>query len=131
MSISISSGDPDELILRLDRRRGRVKGTLRILKIRDNDFHILYIPELNISGYGDTENEALEMVNLVLQDFADGLFAMPSKEMDKELLKYGFSPVRLARKNFKFNGSYIDNQGVLKEFELPENTPIENKIVAV
>lgn len=116
--------------LRIDRKKGKVTGELRAISFPDNGYQILYCPELNLSAYGDNQKEALEMLQIVFDDFSEGLLKLSVKEMNKELSNYGFYPQSF-KKNFKFTGAFIDNKGVLREFNLPEDTPVETKELAV
>lgn len=117
--------------LRIDRNKGKISGSFRVLTFIDHGSRILYVPELNLSAYGDNKDEAFEMFEEVFEEFTKGLLSLSKKEMDMELAKYGFFPQKLAHKDFKFSGAFVDSSGVLKEFNLPEDTIVETQLATI
>lgn len=106
-------------------------GQLNVLKFRDHDFAVCYIPSLNLSAYGDTHKEALErLFQEVFKDFIDSLTLLGNDRGTKELEKLGWKRNQLFKKRF-VSESYIDKAGVLKNFNLPNGTPVESEVVEV
>ncbi|HLT71278.1 MAG TPA: hypothetical protein VKZ75_01435 [Cyclobacteriaceae bacterium] len=96
---------------------------------KDDSYHIAFIPSLNLTGYGATEKEASDMLfGEVLEDFIGTLFSIPESKVTEELTKLGWKRSKLLRKKF-YNTPYIDREGVLKNFNLPEETPIKSTFV--
>ncbi|GAB4042067.1 type II toxin-antitoxin system HicB family antitoxin [Spirosoma jeollabukense] len=117
--------------LTIDYGRGMIKGTFSIYTFEDNGFIVHYIPSLNLSAYGDTEQEASEMLkDAILPDFCQKLFAASRPKSFEHLSKLGWSAV--SRESDKFeNTAYVDRNGVLRNFDLPEDTPIEEQLLTV
>ena len=72
-----------------------MQGRLRAVNFKEGDFHIVYIPSLRISGYGDTVQEAQELTKLSLEAFAEDLFKLPEDQIFKEFRDLGL-PVQYA-----------------------------------
>ena len=104
---------------------------LTIHKFQDNGHFVVYMPALNLSAYGETAKEATDrLVHEVLDDFFENLLAMKPEQANKELQKLGWSRNKLFKKQFRAN-SYVDRSGVLKNFNLPEETKVETTVVTV
>jgi predicted RNase H-like HicB family nuclease len=111
-------------------RQRRIEMNLRAYQIKDHDYFIQYIPSLNLSGYGDTEDEALEMLKVVVEDYCENLSCLKPELQAAELSKYGFKQERWKSKQYTSN-AHIDKLGVLQNFELPADTPIEESSILV
>lgn len=89
------------------------------------------MPSLNLSAYGETAKEATDrLVHEVLDDFFENLLALKPEQANNELRKLGWTRNKLFKKQFRSN-SYVDRNGVLKNFNLPEETKIETAVVTV
>jgi hypothetical protein len=85
-------------------KRGRVikgaqiKGFLNVYRYRDKDTRqiVLYIPSLEISGYGADATKADEMLMFSLKEFFHYLGRLSPKELHKELaqLKWKQNPMK-------------------------------------
>jgi len=106
-------------------------GQFTLHQFRDHDHFIAYIPSLNISAYGETEDEAFDrMVNVVLVDFFESILELGPEQAKSELKKLGWSQHRFFKRQFKAN-SFVDRNGVLKNFNLPEETKVDTTVVTV
>lgn len=120
----------DYLQLHFSRPR-RAKGSFTVHTFKDSGHTIAYLPSLNLSAYGDSDEQALErLLKEVLDDFLDGLMQLTPERAKLELEKLGWSRSTLFKKQFKSN-SFVDRDGVLKNFDLPEETKIDTRVVAV
>ena len=118
----------DYLIIRP--RENRIKMSIRVYRIKDHDYIIQYIPSLNLSGYGDSEEDALKMLKEVVRDYCENLVDLKPEMQEAELSKYGFKRERWKRKQFTSH-VHVDKKGILQNFELPEDTPIEEGSILV
>lgn len=123
-------GDPDNLQLHFGRPKS-AKGTFTVHTFQDNDHTVAYLPSLNLSAYGDNAEEARDrLFKVVLDDFLENLMDLSPEKVNKELQALGWSRSKLFKKQFKSN-SYVDRDGVLKNFNLPEETKVDTRVVAV
>ncbi|MFD2599862.1 hypothetical protein ACFSQ3_12965 [Sphingobacterium corticis] len=104
-----------------------IKGHVRAVSFEEGDFIIFYIPSLNLSSYGRTDEEAeLMMKDSVLPDFGHALMTKPKALVFRELKKLGWERNRLFEKDLS-KKAHIDKEGILREFELDEDTVISEK----
>lgn len=90
----------------------------------DHGHVVVYAPSLKISVYGATKDEAVKMLfEEVLVDYFQNLFQLKESELTKELAKYNWERSRILKKRYS-NSSYVDAEGILKNFNLPKETPI-------
>lgn len=114
--LTISDKKITEDRLRLNLTKGKLKFSSTLFKYRDKDTRqiILYVPSLEISGYGIDEKKALEMLNFSMNDFFNVLTKLPHKQIDIELAKLGWKHVQY--KNKEYSNSYVDGDGKLNNF---------------
>jgi hypothetical protein len=84
-----------------------------------------------LSAYGDTCEEVTDrLFKEVLDDFFENLLALSPEQANQELEKLGWFRSKLFKRQFKSN-SFVDRNGVLKNFNLPEETKVETTVVTV
>jgi hypothetical protein len=128
---SLIPGKLKEQHIKLDYKHKSAKGYFWTVGFKDHQFHVAYIPSLDLSGYGETEKDALDMLyNQVMDDFFVTLFQLNESQISAELEKYGWKRSKLLRKKF-MNTPYVDKEGILKNFNLPAETPIKEQFVGV
>lgn len=115
--------------LKIDFKRKSIKGDVVAHSFEDGGQRVIYIPSLNISGYGNTEDEAKEMVNVCVKDFVDTLFSAPITVAMEEIKSLGWHRDKYFKQ--RFHAPYVDAEGVLREFDLSEETKIETRSMAV
>ena len=98
------------------------EGGLSVFKMIDSDTsqHIIYIPALNLTSYGDTYEKAEEMMKFCIGDLFELLGKMTSKKRDEELNKLGWKRNKL--KNKEFSKLLVDPKGVLQNFNISESS---------
>jgi len=117
-------------VLNIDLKKLNMAGKVRVFDFMDEGHHISYIPSLNLSGYGDTKQEALDLLmKHVVKDFFEGLLTLSESQINEELKKLGWERSHFL--NREFSKSYLDEDGVLREFNLPAETQIESQFLAV
>lgn len=82
--------------------------------------HIIYIPSLNLTGYGDTYEKAEEMMKFCIGDLFELFEKMTSKKRDEELNKLGWKRNKLKSK--EFSKLLVDPKGVLQNFNISESS---------
>ena len=113
-SINRGNSDPEKP------DRFRIKGneirfTLNSIMGKQDDFLIIYIPSLNISGYGKTRDEAEELIQAEIKVFCEDVMKMSTKERNAYLSSIGFKASKFQTKNYA--KSYVDVDGKLQDFD--------------
>jgi hypothetical protein len=117
--------------LKINTKHKIAKGHLYVVNFQDHEHHVAYAESLNLSGYGSTREEAIDMLfNHVLNDFFEGLFELPEKEIFDVLEKFGWKRSQFYKKDLS-KSAHIDTDGILKNFNLSEETEIEANLMAV
>lgn len=104
---------------------GKGKATLSVVALKfvdkDTKQKCVYLPSLDISGYGETDEKATEMAKFCIIDFFQYLFTLPPDKLQIELAKFGWK-----RSMFKkdFSKAYVDGNGVLQNLNA-ENDKVE------
>ena len=77
--------------------KGYVKVRLLLLHFRDeNMIHFIYSPHLDLTGYGNSEEEAKKSFEIVLEDFID--YTLKKKTLGKVLSGLGWEIKGSAKK---------------------------------
>ncbi len=110
--------------LHLDLKKGIAKGRMNVLRFVDKDSkqYVLYMPSLELTGYGETVAKAKEMLQFAISDYFGYLSSF--KNMDKiqvELHKLGWEKGMF---NKDYLRAYIDGKGELQSFNA-ENGIVE------
>ncbi len=105
---------------------------IHVASFIDHDHHVAYVPSLKLSGYGATKEEAMEMLfQDVINDMFDNLLVLGESGVSKELAKYGWHKSLIPNKKYYNDLPYVDPNGILENFNLPEDTSIEVKMMEV
>lgn len=88
---------------------------VKVFSGKEGKIFTMYSPSLNVSGYGNTEAESDESLTLSVDLFCESLSEMNSKQRDQVLTKLGWERVQYKNKNY--SKSYIDEVGVLQNFD--------------
>ena len=83
----------------------RIKGNsleigLNIYKGKQDKTFLIYCPAIEVSGYGSTENQANELLELNIKTFCEDVLSMPAKEREQFLASLGFIKEKFRNKNF-------------------------------
>ncbi len=112
-------------VIHIKKTGGKVDACLRVYKYIDKDtkHFVAYIPSLEISGYGYTKENALEMMESSLEEYFDFLLSLTGKKLEIELSKFGWKHDKL--KNKDYSKSYVDISGNLKDFAVTNSVEQE------
>jgi hypothetical protein len=121
ITISYNSKKLDEETLRINTSTRRANGRFSMFRWKDKDTlqFVLYIPSLEITAYGETEERAREMLDSAVRNFFQWLMNLPKKQIDQELIKLKFK--RSTFFNKQFSKAYVDLAGELQNFNAAEN----------
>lgn len=110
----------------------KASGTFTIHYFRDHDQFVAYSPSFNLSAYGENADEAIDrLLTTVFDDFFDHLTLLGSDRAVRELVKLGWEKENVFFKKRFISKSYVDREGVLKNFNLPKETEVDTRIVTV
>ena len=105
------------------------RAVLRVVNFKDGDFEIAYIPSLNLSGYGVTEDEAMRMLNeVVVKDYLFSLIALPEAKILAELREYGWQRRPYLPKQLQ-NTQFLSIEKIKENFNLPAETQFHEQFV--
>ena len=117
--------------LKISIKHKKASGYLYVVNFQDHGHHIAYAESLNLSGYGPTREDALDMLfKHVLDDFFDGLFDLPEAEIFDVLEGFGWKRSQFFKKDLS-KTAHVDTNGILRNFNLSEETEIEANLMAV
>jgi hypothetical protein len=117
--------------LKINTKHKIATGYLYVVNFKDHEHYIAYAESLNLSGYGSTREEAIDMLfNHVLDDFFDGLFELQEKEIFDVLENFGWKRSQFFKKDLS-KSAHVDTDGILRNFNLSEETQIEANLMAV
>lgn len=119
----------DQIHLKKVRNRYKITAEVTVNQYQDKETnqYVIYIPSLDISGYGETVEKAREMVRFCINEFCEHICSLTPKKIETELLSLGWKKNKL--KNKIYSKAYIDISGKLKNFAV-KNTLEVNILTA-
>lgn len=116
--------------LRIDIASKRIHAKLLGIQFKEGDYDIIYIPSLQISGYGQTIKEAHELVRISLEDFSETLFKHNEYKVFEVLKKLGWERNKFFNKRMS-NLSETTFEDIRREFNLPNEIELQEIPIAV
>ncbi|MCZ8145886.1 hypothetical protein [Flavobacterium sp.] len=104
---------PEEDTLRI--KGGVLSVEVTVISGKDGEHFVSIIPSLMISGYGSTEQEAMDSLDENMETFCEDFMKLSNEQRKAELIKLGFSKVPYHTKNF--SKLYVDENGLLQGLE--------------
>lgn len=107
--------------LHLDLTKKKIKGEFGAIKFIDKDTKqsVIYIPSVQLSGYGSSFNEADEMLKFSLNQFFDYILRLPHSKTLDELKNLGWQRGIF---NKRFSNSQNDAIEALNSLNADQNT---------
>lgn len=98
----------------------KVVGNLNILKFKDadTDQFVIFVPALEISGYGETEEKANKMAEFSVKEYFTHLNSLSIKKREEELFNMGWRTDKLRTKDY--SKAFVDIDGRLQDFNAAE-----------
>ena len=106
-----------------------VEAKIKIMSFIEDKYFIHFIPSLNISSYGDSFEESEQMLKESLDSLFDILLNLKQDLRDAEMSELGWDKQLYSRR--KYTGPYIDKKGILKEFNISEDTLVQEEILEI
>lgn len=96
-------------------------GRLSVFKYQDKDtlHFVFYCPSLEVSGYGNTTEEAGTMLEHSIYDFFEFLVNLPNEQRVAELSKLGWRKKAIFNK--RYSRAFVDGNGELQNFNAVDN----------
>ncbi|MCH1472722.1 MAG: hypothetical protein L7V85_02300 [Bacteroidia bacterium] len=110
--------------IKFDFKKGIYRCSCVVYLFKDGNSQIAYAPSLQVSGYGDTLTDAMEMLDSTMNNYFQNMLEAGQKETVQELTHNGWVSSSIFKKQFH-NSSFVDTLGVLRNFDLPEDTKIQ------
>lgn len=88
----------------------------------DTKMHMIYVPALEISGYGDSIEEADNMVYTSIKDLCKEFVKLSLKDLGADLTRLGWAKEKLHSKIFKpnFNTEEVLKEDGIENYQLKE-----------
>lgn len=67
---------------------GNINFNIFLLSFKEDDAHIVYAPQLDVSGYGNSKEEAFNSFNIVIEEFLS--YTINKKTLHDELIRLGW-----------------------------------------
>lgn len=119
-NFSFSKKSNRQETLRVDIRHGKLNANLQAYRYIDRDTKqvVYFIPSIEISGYGENDSKAEEMLRFSLADFAAHLLSQPREKIHTELASLGWKKGIF---NKEYSKAYVDENGELQNLNAEEN----------
>jgi hypothetical protein len=95
---------------------------------KDTNLFVEVVPALQISGYGETREQANVMLKEAINEFNDYMLALNHDKVEAELRRLGWK--KSVFKNKQYSKTYVDVNGELQNFNAVENS-IQSKFLQV
>jgi hypothetical protein len=99
--------------IRIDKKGIVVK--IVMISGKEGNHYVTLAPSINVSGYGRNIKDADESFDENMDLFLEDLMKLSKEQRELEILKLGFKKERFKNKNF--SKAYVDENGVLNNFE--------------
>ena len=110
--------------IKFDFKKGIYRCSCIIYLFKDGKSQIAYAPSLQVSGYGDSVSDAMEMLDYTMNNYFQNMLDAGQKQTIQELTLNGWVSSPIFKKQFH-NNSFVDTKGVLRNFDLPEDTKVQ------
>jgi len=112
--------------LRISANRIRIE--MVIVSGQDGEFFVKYNPSLNISGYGNTPEDAEKSFQEAIRLFIDDIRSLGKSDLELYLNSIGWSKQKLRNKNFSH--LYVDENGDLQGLVIKEKKLVLSEFAA-
>jgi predicted RNase H-like HicB family nuclease len=117
--------------LELSKHNNKATANLLVYEFEDNGFFVSYNQSLELSSYGKTKEEAKRrFIKEVFPDFCKHLIELPEDKIYMEFKRLGWTQDPFFKKELS-NSVCVDKEGILKNFNLPEGSEIEEQYLTV
>ena len=113
---------PEKEFLKISFSHRKVDAGMHVISFIDKDtkHHVFYAPSIEVSAYGETSEEAAEMMSQAIKDCFKHLLSLGQEGVNKELEKLGWDHDTLFEK--EYSKVYVNFKGELQEFNAEEHS---------
>lgn len=113
--------DPTKDSIKIDFTKKSVIMRISFLRFTDNDTKqkVVYSPSLDLSGYGESQEKAFEMVKSSINSFLEWLMHLSKDQIQIELSKLGWKKNKFRSK--EFSHVVVDGYGELQDLNAEDN----------
>ncbi|MBK7854225.1 MAG: hypothetical protein IPJ79_04355 [Bacteroidetes bacterium] len=107
--------------LHINRKKRSINAIVGTVSFQDKDTlqHVLYMPSLGISSYGQTTEKAETMLKESINDYFKYLIDLRPEKLEIELKNHGW--IHDAIRSKDFSKAYVDIDGTLQNFNAVDN----------
>ena len=107
---------PEYDTIRINKSTKNIKFSIAFFKFRDKDTRqiVIYVPSLELTSYGTTEEKADEMIRFSIDDYFHFLINLSPAQIQKEMSKLGWKHNKIKSK--EYSKIFVDPDGNLKNF---------------
>lgn len=116
--------------INIDYKKKIFKAQLNGVGFKEGDSHIIYLPSLQISSYGESMEEANEMMKISLNEFSENLLQLNELKINSILKQLGWEKAKFFNKRL-VHLSETTFEDIKKEFNLPDDTQVQKIPIAV
>lgn len=93
-----------------------ISASLNALRFIDGDTNqiVYYLPSLNVSGYGKTLEQSMEMVKFSIEEYFSYLLSLSTKKREEKLRGFGWHTNKI--RNKRFSKAFVNDAGELNGF---------------
>lgn len=108
--------------LKISPSKGTVNLAVNATSFIDNDtkYHVIFVPSLGMTSYGESLSEAEEMMKQNFIDFCEYLMSLDQVGVQRELKKYGWSKRAFFAK--QFSRLSVNSDGELDGFNVDSSS---------
>ena len=111
-------------ILKINKKKQTIFFKLQIHSFKEGAFEIVYIPSLEISGYGETKAEAMELMKTSLFIFGENILKSVNHKITEDLKELGWEQHSYFKKQLN-NISNTTFDDIKRQFNIPDNVNIQ------
>lgn len=112
----------EELRIEVGKQKGSIAGRFNVFRYVDKDTkqHVLYIPSIELSAYGETLDKAKDMLGISIEELFMFFRQISREKLQAELSKLGWTKNKLFNK--RFSHTAVDVDGNLQYLNAEKNT---------
>jgi hypothetical protein len=103
-----------------------IKAIVNVMTGIEHNIWVFYCPSLNVSGYGNTKEEAHESFDHNIEVFLKDMFVLNLYQRIKYIKSLGWKQDKIFNK--QYSKAYIDKDGQLNNLEVPELVSVEAEV---
>jgi hypothetical protein len=116
--VTYTPGVANQENIRIDKNRRHISLKVTMYRLIDTDTKqwVNYVPALDLTSYGATQEKATVMLNSSIDDLFEYLIDLSPKQLNTELSKLGWKQHHF--RNKEYSKAYIDINGELKDLNI-------------